>query len=76
MGVPSIYTFWTADREMATNFATDGDTVNGILLKKIFPKEVLSNNISPDRYNEGEVKIPGIVRGATPIPVKPEKTNK
>ena len=72
-GIPSNYTFWTLDKDIARDFATDGDVTNGILLKKDFPKEVLSNNTSPDRYSEGEVQIPGTVTGATPIPVEPEK---
>jgi RHS repeat-associated protein len=68
-GVPSNYTFWTARPDIAIDFATDGGMTDGILLKKEFPKEVLNNNQSPDKYDEGEIQIKGTVTGATPIPV-------
>lgn len=70
-GHASLFTFWTTDKEMAKDFATDWGDSDGILLTKKFPKSVLTNNPSPDKYNEGEVQILGVVKGALPEPVTP-----
>jgi len=68
-GDASVYTFWTTSSAIAYEFATDGQEVMGIVLMKRFPISVLSDNKSPDRFQEGEIQIIGPVTGAIPIPV-------
>jgi len=73
-GFPSVFTFWTTKPNVAKEFATNGDETHGIVLSKKFPLSILQSNQSPDKYNEGEVQIPGIVTGATPTAVGPKPT--
>jgi hypothetical protein len=60
----SIFTSWTRTKKIAKAFAGKGGIV---LIKKFKKSQTLE---SPDKFNEGEVLIPGIVTGAYPQHLK------
>lgn len=62
----SIFTSWTTNENVAAKFANKNG--GGVILKKSF---YINETVpSPDKYNEQEVLIPGIVIGAIPTIVK------
>lgn len=61
----SKYTSWSTSPTMANRFATKSG-VGGVVLVKRFTVSEMTP--SPDRHNEGEILIRGIVIGATPVP--------
>ena len=58
----SIFTSWTRSPAVA-NYHANKNGSSGVVLKKTFP--ILSTVPSPDAYDEMEVLVPGIVKGAT-----------
>ncbi len=61
----SIFTSWTTNEQTANQIAINGDLPNGVVLTKQFRKDQLGPN-SPDRFEEGEILVPGMVINAKP----------
>ncbi|WP_051890284.1 hypothetical protein [Chryseobacterium vrystaatense] len=60
----SVFTSWTINRNTALKFANKNGS-GGVLLQKAFSvHEIIP---SPDKYNEQEILIRGIVNGAVPF---------
>ncbi|ROI04548.1 hypothetical protein EGI16_07725 [Chryseobacterium sp. G0240] len=60
----SVFTSWTVNRNVALKFANNNGS-GGVLLQKTFSIHKIIP--SPDKYNEQEILIRGIVIGALPL---------
>lgn len=68
--VNSIFTSWTVYKSIAA-FMAGRKGWDGIILTKKFNKSQLV--LSPDKFRQGEVLVPGIVTGANPENARPSK---
>jgi len=71
----SVWTSWSSSSGTAESFARGPDgRGNGVIMVKAFKiRNLVRSQLSTTQFGEGEYLVPGVVTGASVVPVKAKK---